>query len=222
MKSSFNIPKDWTFHDKHVASKFDKHVREQLPWYDLATNAVAQFARHFIPNDGLVYDIGASTGNIGIAIKETLFHRRAKFCAIEQSAEMAEYYKGPNALMIANAVTYDFAQFDFGVCFLVLMFLPVTIRASFLRRLCGLIKPGGALVIVDKIQAPAGYLGTAFSRLTLQQKLIAGTSSDDIIRKELSLAGYQRPLDPAIIPKQADKFFQMGEFSGYIIAQPEI
>ncbi len=35
------IPKEWTFHSDTVADKFDRHVREQLSWYDLATQAVA-------------------------------------------------------------------------------------------------------------------------------------------------------------------------------------
>ncbi|WP_321900045.1 hypothetical protein, partial [Paraburkholderia heleia] len=43
------------------------HVHEQLPWYDLATETVVHFARHYIPNGGRVYDIGCATGNVGRA-----------------------------------------------------------------------------------------------------------------------------------------------------------
>ena len=31
------VPENWTFESKEVADHFDEHVREQLPWYDLAT-----------------------------------------------------------------------------------------------------------------------------------------------------------------------------------------
>ena len=134
---------------------------------------------------------------------------------------MAEQYHGPAQLVVADAVSYDFQPYDFAVCFLVLMFLPLEIRSSFLRRLHGLLKPGGALVLVDKVQAPAGYLGTAFGRLTMQQKLAAGARAEDILAKELSLAGYQRPLDPRVLPKEAHPFFQVGEFMGWIITAPE-
>ena len=84
-----------------------------------------------------------------------------------------------------------------------------------------LTKPGGALVIVDKVEMPPGYLGTAFSRLTLQQKLAVGAKPEAILRKELSLAGYQRPLDPRMLPDTARSFFQVGEFVGWIIESPE-
>ena len=59
----------------NVARGFDRHVREQLPWYDLATNAILHVARHYIPQDGLVYDFGASTGNIGRALAPILKER---------------------------------------------------------------------------------------------------------------------------------------------------
>jgi tRNA (cmo5U34)-methyltransferase len=221
MKSSLEIPREWTFRSRAVARHFDRHVRMSLPWYDLATNAVAHFGRHYIPRSGVVYDIGASTGNIGSALRETLIQRQARFFAIEDSQEMADRYEGPPQLVVADAVPFDYQPFDFAVCFLVLMFLPVDTRASFLRRLQGLTKAGGALVIVDKVQMPPGYVGTAFSRLTLQQKLAVGATPDDILRKELSLAGYQRPVDPLMMPKAARPFFQVGEFVGWIIEAPE-
>ena len=36
------IPKlgQWTFESENIAKSFDAHVREQLPFYDIVTNAV--------------------------------------------------------------------------------------------------------------------------------------------------------------------------------------
>ena len=155
MKSSLEIPKHWTFRSQAVAKHFDQHVRDSLPWYDLATNAVAHFGRHYIPHGGRVYDIGASTGNVGNAIRETLAQRKAKFTAIEESHEMADKYAGPPQLVVADAVSFAYEPFDFAVAFLVFMFLPVATRGSFLRRLQSLTKPGGALVIL-RVDAAAG------------------------------------------------------------------
>src|SRR5690606_24935311 len=96
-------PGEWTFEDGRVASAFDRHVREQLPWYDLATGAVAHICRHYIPDGGLVYDIGASTGNIGRAIEKTLEQRRARLVAIEPSKAMRDMYVGPGTVVGADA-----------------------------------------------------------------------------------------------------------------------
>lgn len=211
------IPKQWTFKSEEVARGFDDHVREQLPWYDLATRAVVHFGRHYIPKGGLVYDIGASTGNIGRALREVLEQRVARLCAIEESQEMAAHYSGPGELSICEATRYKYEPFDFAVCFLVLMFLPIGSRSAFVSRLIELIKPGGAILIIDKINTAAGYYGTAARRLAMQWKLDNGASPDEIVRKELSLAGYQRPIEPSILSPQAKQFFQFGEFAGWVI-----
>lgn len=216
-----NIPKDWTFRDAGVASGFDAHVREQLPWYELATHAVAHLGRHYIPTRGLVYDIGASTGNIGRAIRETLEQRDARLVAIEESAEMAELYSAPGRLIVTDALTYDYDEFDFGVCFLALMFFPVATRRAWLERLVARLRPGGALVVVDKTTTPAGYVGTSLRRLAMAWKVSTGTSADDIVRKELALAGYQRPVSPELFDGLGVPFFQLGEFCGWVIEKPE-
>jgi tRNA (cmo5U34)-methyltransferase len=221
MKSSLKIPADWTFQSAEVAKHFNDHVRQQLPWYDMATDAVAHLGRQFIPEGGRVYDIGASTGNIGNALRDTLSKRRAIFTAIEESKEMAKRYEGPPKLVVANALDYDYKPFDFAVAFLALMFIPVSLRYLYLRLLQNATLPGGALVIVDKVETPPGYVGTALSRLTIRQKLAGGAQPAAIIEKELSLAGYQRPLNPSLLPKHARRFFQVGEFVGWIIPGAE-
>lgn len=215
------IPADWTFESAAVAKRFEKHVREQLPWYDILTASVVHAGAHYIPRGGLVYDIGASTGNMGRALEPYLKDRGANLISIEQSAEMAKVWHAPGELAIADAIDYDFQPFDFGVCMLVLMFMPVTKRSGFVRRLWSKVRPGGALVIVDKILSPPGYAGTVFRRMAMKWKLDAGATPDEIIAKELSLGGVQRPLNPFVIPVTAHRFFQFGEFVGWILEREE-
>jgi tRNA (cmo5U34)-methyltransferase len=214
-----DIPREWTFENTKVASGFDRHVREQLPWYDLVTGAVAHIARHYIPKNGLVYDIGASTGNIGQAIEETIVERKAKLVGIEASAEMCARYKAPGELVQIDALDYRFQPYDLAICYLVLMFLPVGKRQEFIDYLKSLIKPGGALLIVDKCEAATGYEATVFWRLTLAGKIAAGVDAESVIAKELSLSGVQRPLDPAMLGDDAVQWFRFGDFAGWIVTK---
>ncbi len=214
-----DIPREWTFENTKVASGFDRHVREQLPWYDLVTGAVAHIARHYIPRNGLVYDIGASTGNIGQAIEETILERKAKLVGIEASAEMCARYKAPGELVQIDALDYRFQPYDLAICYLVLMFFPVGKRQEFIDYLKSLIKPGGALLIVDKCEAATGYEATVFWRLTLAGKIAAGVDAESVIAKELSLSGVQRPLDPAMLGDDAVQWFRFGDFAGWIVTK---
>jgi tRNA (cmo5U34)-methyltransferase len=205
----------WTFENAEVAAAFDRHVREQLPWYDLATGIVAAVGRQFIPEAGQVVDVGASTGNIGRALAPTLIARKAELLALENAAEMAARYSGPGRLIEVDATEFDFAGSDLIVAFLVLMFVPVPKRRTFVERMIAGLRPGGALVVFDKLAPRGGEVGALSLRLTLAAKYEAGATADEIIAKELSLAGVQRPLDPAEVAG-FEPIFRFGDFGGWL------
>lgn len=205
----------WTFKAEDVASDFDRHVREQLPWYDLATGIVRHVGRHFIPQRGLIYDLGASTGNVGRALAPVIEQRRARFVAIEESAEMAARYTGPGKVIEGDIRDHRYEEADLIVCFLVLMFLPINGRREFIERLKNWLRPGGALLIFDKVEPAAGIEGIINTRLTLAAKYEAGATPDEIIRKELALAGVQRPLR-ADETSGLREIFRFGDFCGWL------
>lgn len=248
------IPHDWTFRDAKVAAAFDRHVREQLPWYDLATGALAHLVRHYLPEGGVLYDIGASTGNVGRAVAEILKDRDAGMIASEPSEEMREQYRGPDGVRHLDqadlrslgslrgpwyVLTGDRAEDitfypapDVVTMFLSLSFVPVAARRRLLQRTWESLRRGGALLVLDKADPPAGYFGQALRRLTLAGKVATGTPPEAIVAKELSLSGVQRPVEfihlPGLfLPENphpwagsdafAGQFFQFGEFVGWVI-----
>jgi hypothetical protein len=78
------------------------------------------------------------------------------------------------------------------------------------------------MIIVDKIVSPSGYAGTVLRRLPMLWKTKQGASAEDIVKKELSLAGSQRPINEhSLLPAPFTKFFQMGEFCGWIVEKSE-
>lgn len=216
------IPDTFTFESAEVAANFDAHVREQLPWYDLVTGAIAQIARHYIPENGSVVDIGASNGNIGRALLPTLQQRNAKLVAIEPSPDMAKSYVGPGIVAHCAAERFEFRPFDFGVAMLALMFVPPVELEALIVRVAQNILPGGAFVLVERTLPPAGYMGIITSRLTLAAKAEMGAPAEQIVAKELSLAGVQRPLDSQMLERYgAVEWFRFGDFAGYVIEHNE-
>jgi tRNA (cmo5U34)-methyltransferase len=209
------IPTDWTFKSVEIADGFDRHVREQLPWYDLMTGAVAHIARHYITPNSLVYDLGCSTGNIGKAIAETLKSRNARLVAVDNAEEMESLYSGPGNFLCSDIETVLINPFSVAICFLSLMFLTKKSRKELLAKLVAKCEPGGIVIVVDKTESVGGYLGTAISRLTIAAKASTNTPPADIIAKELSLAGVQRPMSESEICGKI--IFRFGEFVGYAI-----
>lgn len=215
-----NIPNDWTFKTASVADQFDRHVREQLPWYDLATGLTAHVIRHYLPESGLIYDIGASTGNIERSIEDVIEKRKARFIPIDNSEAMRDKYAGKSKLIVANAVDFDYEPFDVAVLFLVLQFIDVKTRKDFLKKLISLIKPGGALIVFDKMLIEGGYFSTVMRRATIAGKVSSGTPAEEIVAKEISLGGIQRPIPEnyfSYMVPTSKEIFRFGEFAGFVI-----
>lgn len=213
------IPERWTFKSDEVASNFDAHVRETLPWYDLVTEAVSLICRHYIPQGGTVYDIGASTGNIGNAIADTLVERSAKIIPIDDSLSMADCYRGPQPenIIVSDVCDVNFEEFDVAVFFLTIMFIQPHKRRDLIEKLRLKMRRGGCMVIVDKAEAGSGYASTVSWRMTLAGKVSSGIPSDQIVAKEMSLGGVQRPIMKDDLPSDAVEFFRFGDFAGWII-----
>jgi tRNA (cmo5U34)-methyltransferase len=215
-----HIPSNWTFETAGVAAGFDRHVREQLPWYDLATNAITHIARHYISEGGLVYDLGAATGNIGRAIAPVLADRNARLIGIEPSAEMVKRYEAPGEIVCGKAEEIEYEAFDLAVVFLTLMFVEPRMRVQLMSRLRLACRPGGAIVVFDKLEPVGGYLSTVFYRLTLAGKRATGVAADEIIEKELSLSGVQRPILESQLAGESYLWFKFGDFAGWVIERP--
>ena len=95
------------------------------------------------------------------------------------------------------------------------MFVPVAKRLALVERMKESLAPGGAVVVFDKTVPSPGYLGTVAFRLTLAAKYEAGAKPDEIIAKELSIAGLQRPMAAGELPGFAE-VFRFGDFAGYV------
>lgn len=210
--------KDFTFDKNMTGANFDSHVREQLPFYSIVTNAVAMIARNYLPKDGRMYDIGASTGNITKAIADFAHSRNAEVHSIDNSVDMLATWTGYGTAEVNDAVHFEYKEFDVAVCFLVLMFITKEQRFQLIQKLLKNLRHGGVVVIVDKMNVEGGYFGTVLRRLTLDYKLKNGATPDQIINKELSLSGIQRPFDnDEIVAYKLRQFFQLGEFVGWVI-----
>ena len=213
--------KDWTF--EGYSDEFDSHVREQLPWYELVTESVAYIARNYLPNDGLVYDIGCSTGNVSKALLPLIEERKATIHAMDNEFSMIDAYQRnvvSNRVvpLFADVTIHVYNKFDVAILMLTAMFLPVKKQQKFLENLYDQMNEGGAIIIVDKVCDDDGYFSTVMKRLTMYWKLENGAKPKDIISKELSLSGVQRPLDAELLRLfGAKQFFQLGEFKGWVI-----
>lgn len=143
--------------------------------------------------------------------------RDASLVAIDSSPAMARVYAGPGQFVVADAAEFDFAAWspDLVVCFLALMFVPVSKRAALVERMKDAVRVGGAVVVFDKMEPATGYVGTVAYRLTLAAKHEAGARPAEVIAKELSISGLQRPMRAGELAGFVE-VFRFGDFAGWI------
>ena len=215
--------KSWTFNTPEIADTFDSHVREQLPWYDMVSDAVAYITRNYLPEFGVVVDIGASTGNMIDKLMPLKRERYADIIAIERSSEMCKVmqrkYEKVEDIYIQNnsVISHKLPTADVFIVFLTMMFLPIGDRKALINSMRANCRRGGVIIVVDKVADHGGYFSTVLKRLTMQFKLQQGAKPEDVLTKEMSLAGVQIPIDPSILGEDAKQFFRMGEFAGWVI-----
>jgi len=212
----------WTFDTPEIAESFDDHVREQLPWYDMVTDAVCYIVRNYLTEGGNVVDVGASTGNMIHKLMPLLRERDAEVLALEKSPTMvnvlmSRFENHDNVSIIEGDIRTT--QYPAQVCivFLTMMFIPVHERQRVIDSLKANLLKGGVLIVVDKVCDHGGYFATVLKRLTMHFKLQQKAKPEDVLTKEMSLAGVQIPIDPAILGSDAKQFFRMGEFAGWVI-----
>ena len=215
--------KSWTFETTEIASTFDDHVREQLPWYDMVTDAVCYIVRNYLTDDNTVVDVGASTGNLINKLMPLLLERKAYAVALEKSPTMVDVLKKRfenhhNVSILQEDVrSSGTEQAQVFVVFLTMMFIPVHERQRVIDRLRANLLKGGVLVVVDKVCDHGGYFATVLKRLGMHWKIQQGAELGEVTTKEMSLAGVQIPFDPSMLGSDAKQFFRMGEFAGWVV-----
>ena len=214
--------KSWTFETLEIANTFDNHVREQLPWYDMVTESVAYIIKNYLSENDTVVDIGASTGNMIEKIFPLVQERSCYITAIEKSESMFDKLKNKYAnescieLVDSDVMDIELPKAKVYILFLTLMFIPIHQRQKLMQRIKDKCEEGGVIIIVDKVCDHHGYFSTVLKRLTMHFKLLQGAKPEDVLIKEMSLAGVQIPIDISLLGN-AKEFFIMGEFAGWVI-----
>jgi len=212
------IPNNWTFNSKSIAKGFDSHVREQLPWYNMASDLVCHLARSYLSDNATILDLACSTGNITKRLESTIKDRNINTVSIDSSEEMKDYFNGVGEITIGDMLDIEIIpNYDVCVIMLGVMFLPIEKRKQFLYSLMHKAKEGAATIIVDKVTPHDGYIGQVVTKMAIRNKLDAGVSSKLILEKELSLSGVQRPSASSMYNSFGfKKWLQVGDFCGYI------
>jgi tRNA (cmo5U34)-methyltransferase len=195
----------WEF-DADVTRVFDDMLRRSIPQYQTMRSVVFEVGRRFVrPGTDLV-DLGCSRGG-ALAPFVAEFGADARYVGIDVSAPMLEACRGRFAREIESGLVrvvdldlrhgYPDVAASLTLCVLTLQFTPVAERARILRDAFAHTRPGGALVVVEKVLSGSARAQRVMTAVYHDLKRTNGYGEDEIRRKALSLEGVLVPLAAA-------------------------
>ena len=209
----------FAFNDQ-VAAVFDDMIQRSIPLYGEIIQRQAELIPVFYQEGSRIYDLGCSTGNVGVAACETMGKTPFRMIAVDNSDAMLAIYDERRRALAAGdqieLVNDDITRMAIENASIViinftLQFLSPTDRDRLIERVYRSLRPGGLLLFSEKIvhadeevgalqqdfyyrfKRENGYsdLAIAQKREALEKVLIPETVADH--RQRVTAAGFKEP-----------------------------
>lgn len=230
------IEEDFTFNER-VVEVFDDMLDRSIPFYRQVIDAQAQLLGDLLQPGDTVYDLGCSTGTTLLELARLLGPKKLQFVGIDNSSPMldkarlkTELYKKQQSLsfLLEDITNFDHPDASGIILNYTLQFIRPLQRESFLQRLFHHLKPGGFLLISEKVINHDHQLNRAFINIYHQYKKNRGYSELEIARKREALENVLIPFsikeNKAMLKKSGfvsvETYFQWFNFSSFIAVKP--
>jgi tRNA (cmo5U34)-methyltransferase len=235
--SRSDAPAGFSFDDQ-VAEVFDDMLCRSVPFYEevlaLTGNLLAGFLR---PGDTL-YDLGCATGSTLISLSQRLADTDISLIGIDNSTPMLEkartkaarYIDGHRcSFMEGNIETVTLAKAGGIILNYTLQFLPTAARPATILRLYNALRPGGVLILSEKITCSDPDLADRFTEQHTAFKKQQGYSDLEISKKREALEHVLVPLsleeNRALLENagfgRVESFFQWCNFVSLVALKEE-
>ncbi len=189
------IKEDFRF-TEGVAEVFDDMLSRSVPGYEQVVGMSAQLLARFLRNGDRVYDLGCSTGATLLKLAKRLEQLNLRFTGIDNSPPMlakarlkAEMYGKNDQLAFIEDDILHTALDEAGAIILnyTMQFIRPVLRLDFLKKISAALRPGGVLIISEKILSPDPLINRAFIDCYHDFKRSQGYSELEISRKREAL-----------------------------------
>lgn len=183
--------------DHRVAAVFPDMVQRSVPGYHTVMELAGDILGDCLEVNDAVFDLGCSVGTTLFFLTGRLSHLDLSFVGVDSSAAMidrARKKKEEDPLQHAciDFVQQDILDFDFSRAGAVLLnytmqFVEPGKRKIFLRRLRRSLRPGGVVIVSEKVCSEDPVLDELFKRRHESFKRARGYSDLEISRKRDAL-----------------------------------
>ena len=188
-------PDEFTF-NRQVVAVFDDMLERSIPCYHQINGMVCTLLQHFCGPGETVYDLGCSTGTTLLELARRLPDMGLSFIGLDSSEAMIDKAE-VKAEMLSRKEDVDFRKLDIiaadlNPCGAVLLnytlqFVRPPQRLRLLEKIYKALKPGGILIVCEKVISHRPVINRAYIDLYLDFKRHQGYSETEIAKKREAL-----------------------------------
>jgi tRNA (cmo5U34)-methyltransferase len=182
--------------DERVAAVFDDMINRSVPGYATIVGMIGTLAQRYAQADSVCYDLGCSLGAASFAMRKQILAPGCRIRAIDTSQAMLDRFgkvlaanpEGvPIDLVCGDILTADITNASVVVLNFTLQFIALEQRAALIQRVYQGLRPGGMLILSEKIQVEDPALNQLFIDLHHRFKQQNGYTQTEISRKRAAI-----------------------------------
>jgi tRNA (cmo5U34)-methyltransferase len=188
--------------DERVADVFPDMIRRSVPGYELIVPMIGQLARRYAQDGTVIYDLGCSLGTVTLALGDALAGRPVRIVAVDASEAMARRCRAAverrcppvtTEVLRGDVRDLEIADASMVVLNFTLQFVDEAGRPGLLERIGAGLRPGGVLVLSEKIRFESDAEQQRQTGWHEDFKRMQGYTELEIARKRTALERVLRP-----------------------------
>ena len=193
--------KDFTF-DERVVEVFPDMIQRSVPGYATIVSTMGKLAGQYAQNNSNLYDLGSSLGAVTLSMRRNIDKQNCQIIAVDNSAAMVERCKlhlegfrsdVPVTVELADIYEIEISNASVVALNFTLQFIPQPQRFALLEKIYQGLKPGGVLLLSEKIKGENTLVDDLLIDLHHDFKRANGYSELEISQKRSAIENVMRP-----------------------------
>ncbi len=232
-----SVQEDFVFSER-VVEVFDDMLDRSVPFYKEVILSTAQLLGKFLHSRDRVVDLGCATGTTLLELARILQDKKLQFIGVDNSVAMLEKARLKAELFLKqdslhfreeDITTIDIPGTGAFILNYTMQFIRPMQREAFIRHIYANLRPGGILIISEKIIIPDSKLNRKYIDIYHTFKRNRGYSELEIAKKREALENILIPFsideNRSILTKagftSVETFFQWFNFVSFIAVKSD-
>ena len=220
--------------DQSVVNVFPDMIERSVPGYQAIISAIGLLAQRYTQEHSVCYDLGCSLGAATFSMRHQILTKNCKIIAVDNSEAMIQQLKTHLEkdsgcvdvdVLCADIRNVEIENASVVVLNFTLQFIPIEDRLAFLKKIFRGMRPGGVLILSEKLKFEDARQQELQTDLHHAFKKTQGYSDLEISQKRSALenvllaetfATHQQRLEDAGFTS-TEVWFQYFNFSSMIV-----